>query len=632
MVKTENQCITIVYITDANYAMITAVSIQSLKVHRDRNKKYDVYVIVHGITQEQRDRFQSMQEDGFCVILKEQLQIDETYATDKIHVTPVALTKFHLPAMFEDLDKILYLDGDTIIQKDISAVFEEQIDEYYLAAVQDIGPLLTHKPSIRIKLHMEQDTYFNSGVMLLNLKKMRKDNVTPKLFDYKKNGINYFMDQDALNMVLGKKVKFLSMYFNFVITVFDKLDEETILDFYGELKQEGYCEYVKKAYILHLAGAVKPWKQYKKYYTEIFTGYYNCSPYRDMPLIISREDQDHLDKLQYEKIKNELSQLKEELNRQKQKVEKLEGYIGFIRKLRRVYSEGINKDRLACEMDAFQGLGITTEKRRQKVIVSLTSYKDRLYDIHYAIYSLLRQTFKPDQVVLWLGEEDYPNKDQDLPRSLCRLKRNGLSICYRKDRGSYTKLVYTLSEYPDDIIVTADDDIFYPENWLEKLYNEYQKKNEQIICHRIHRVKLKQGMIAPYAEWEKELGYTQASALNFLTGVGGVLYPPHSLYKDVLREDLYKEYAPMADDIWFWAMAILNGRKIGNMPDCINKLKFINIVREVHLNDDVSLTKQNNVNDMNTIQMDRMIRAYPELLKLCTEEGEKEECDRLLSR
>ncbi|MCI8891515.1 MAG: glycosyltransferase [Eubacterium sp.] len=624
MVKTENTCIAIVYITDENYAMITAVSIQSLKVHRDRNKQYDVYVIVHGITPEQRDRFQSMQEDGFRVILNDQIQVDAAYASDKIHVTPVALTKFNLPGMFGNLDKIIYLDGDTIIQRDISAVFEEKLDGYYLAAVQDIGPLLTHKPSIRIKLHMEQETYFNSGVMLLNLKKLREDNVTPKLFDYKKNGINYFMDQDALNMVLGKKVKFLSMYFNFVITVFDKLDEKTILDFYGEVKQDGYYEYIKKAYILHLAGAVKPWKQYKKYFTEIFASYYNRSPYQDIPLIINKENQDRSNKLQDEEIKNELGKLREELNRQKQKVEKLEGYAGFIRKLRRVYSEGINRDRLACEMDAFQGLGITTEKRRQKVIVSLTSYKGRLYDIHYAIYSLLCQTFKPDQVVLWLGEEDYPNGDRDLPHSLYRLKKNGLSIYYRKDRGSYTKLVYALREYPDDIIVTADDDIFYPENWLKKLYGGYQKEKEQIICHRMHRVKVNQGMIAPYAEWEKELEYTQASVLNFLTGVGGVLYPPHSLYKDVLREELYEKYAPMADDIWFWAMAVLNGRKIGNMPDCNNKLRFINIVREVHLNDDASLTKQNNVNDMNTMQMNRMIKAYPRLLKICAEEGENE--------
>lgn len=622
MTKTESDCISIVYITDANYAMITAVSIQSLKVNRDKSKKYDVYVIVYEITQEQRDRFESMKENGFRVILKDQLWVDQRYATDKIHVTPVALTKFRLPEIFAYLEKILYLDGDTIIQKDISVVFEEKLDDYYLAAVQDIGPLLTHKPSIRIKLHMEQKTYFNSGMMLLNLKKMRDDNVTPKLFDYKKNGINYFMDQDALNMVLGKNVKFLSMYFNFVITIFEKLDEKTILDFYGEVKQEEYYEYIKKAYILHLAGAVKPWKEFKKYYTEIFTKYYNCSPYGDIPLVISKEKPVCSDRISCEDVKRELKMLREELNRQKHNVERLEGYVGFIKKLRRVYSEGINRDRLACEIDAFQGLGITTEKRKQKVIVSLTSYKERLYDIHYAIYSLLCQTFKPDQVILWLGEADYPNGDHDLPQSLCRLKRNGLSICYREDRGSYTKLVYALREYPDDIIVTADDDIFYPENWLEKLYDGHQKDREQIICHRIHRIKIKQGMIAPYAEWEKELGYTKASVLNFLTGVGGVLYPPKSLYKDVLREELYKEYAPLADDIWFWAMAVLNGRKIVNIPDCNNKLKFINIVREVHLNDDASLTKQNNVYDMNTVQMDRMIQAYPELLRICADERE----------
>ncbi len=75
---------------------------------------------------------------------------------------------------------------------------------------------MKHKPSILKKLSIEKHRgYFNSGVMLLNLAAMRRDEITKKLFDYREHGINFFMDQDALNVVFRDEVKFLSWKDNF---------------------------------------------------------------------------------------------------------------------------------------------------------------------------------------------------------------------------------------------------------------------------------------------------------------------------------------------------------------------------------------------------------------------------------
>ena len=84
---------------------------------------------------------------------------------------------------------------------------------------------------------------------------------------------------------------------------------------------------------------------------------------------------------------------------------------------------GINKEKVSFEIEKFlnsSGSGITNKKREFELIVSLTSYPDRMYDIHYCIYSLLKQSLKPNKIILWLGEEQFPNRDKEL--LMCNLK------------------------------------------------------------------------------------------------------------------------------------------------------------------------------------------------------------------
>ena len=65
-----------------------------------------------------------------------------------------------------------------------------------------------------------------------------------------------------------------------------------------------------------------------------------------------------------------------------------------------------------------------------------------------------------------------------------------------------------------------------------------------------------------YVNWKLSSNYEDASYLNLFTGVGGVLYPPNSLNDNVTNYDLANELCPNADDIWFWAMAVLNKTKV----------------------------------------------------------------------
>ncbi len=213
--------------------------------------------------------------------------------------------------------------------------------------------------------------------------------------------------------------------------------------------------------------------------------------------------------------------------------------------------------------------GITEEKRTPQIIVSLTSFPARIPFLHKTITSLLNQSMKPDMLILWLAEEQFPNKEKDLTQELLDLRHYGLTIQWCNDIRSYKKLVPTIKNYPNEIIITVDDDIYYDKKMIELLYKAYQKNPQYIHCHRCTKIFYRNGEIKAKGGGKKY--YKKPSFANKLVGVGGVLYPPRALYKDIANEGLFMELAPTNDDIWFWLMAVLKGTKINviknNIPD-----------------------------------------------------------------
>lgn len=281
---------------------------------------------------------------------------------------------------------------------------------------------------------------------------------------------------------------------------------------------------------------------------------------------------------------------------------------------KKIIKNDIDNDKLQKQIDEFKEIGVKKEKRNPRLIVSITSFQQRMYNIHFALYSLLDQTLKPDEVVLWLGEKEFPGKEDDLPLSVLSLKNNGLTIKWCKDIGPYTKLIPALKEYPDDVIVTADDDIYYSSNWLECLYNAYLKEPQYIHCHRAHRITFdKNKNINKYSKWIFEVSGVEPSFCNFLTGVGGVLFPPKVLYKDVLDEELFLKLSPNADDIWFWAMAVLNNSKVNVIKNNMATLHYINIKRELGLNGEKTLSQKNIIGGGNDKQLKNIFNHYPNL-------------------
>lgn len=255
-------------------------------------------------------------------------------------------------------------------------------------------------------------------------------------------------------------------------------------------------------------------------------------------------------------------------------------------------------------------VGIEKKESTPRLIVSLTSFPARIKTVSYTIESILLQEKKANMVVLWLGYDKFPNKEKDLPNRLIRLTNYGLTIKWCKDIRSYTKLIPSLEAFPDDIIVTVDDDVWYPPEWLGKLYDSYQKEPTLIHAHRVLQVTAKDGNINKYVDWGTQIFAPQKPSFAWhLTGTGGVLYPPHCLYKDICDRNKFMAMAPSVDDIWFWVMAVLQHTKIRVVDGNIFTFEGVFIVNNQSLWSD-------NVYDKNDVALEKLIVAYPELKQL----------------
>ena len=203
-----------------------------------------------------------------------------------------------------------------------------------------------------------------------------------------------------------------------------------------------------------------------------------------------------------------------------------------------------------------RSVGITAVRRDTPVVVTLTSYGVRLRSVHLTIESLLSQRSKPDRIILWQSQ----NLDE-LPESLRRLLLRGLEIRQVPDLGPVTKILYALRDHAESLLVTADDDLIYPRNWLGALLDTHRHHPDVIVCHRAHLMAWHSpGRLDTYSNWAYGApGVRGPSLMLFPTGVSGVLYPPGSLHADVLDVDLNQLICRKNDDIWLKAMSLRTG-------------------------------------------------------------------------
>lgn len=252
--------------------------------------------------------------------------------------------------------------------------------------------------------------------------------------------------------------------------------------------------------------------------------------------------------------------------------------------------------------------GIRNRNAKRKLIISLTTIPNRIDKVWITIESLLRQTYKPDQIILWLAEEEFSGIE--LPEKLRRQIKRGVEIRYCDNLKSYKKFYYTMKENPDAYVITVDDDVIYSETMVKALVKTYRKNPGNVICHRSHLIKKRSTSCVPYDSWIKyeKRGKIRCNAVyaNFFTSGGGVLFPIFLLDKKVLEKETFMKLAPTADDVWLNFICWISHLRIKNTEGVWGTLIYISDFS------DNGLALQNVVRRRNDCQ----IKAVMEYLKI----------------
>jgi len=242
-----------------------------------------------------------------------------------------------------------------------------------------------------------------------------------------------------------------------------------------------------------------------------------------------------------------------------------------------------------------------------KIIVSLTTWPARINTVHIAIKSILEQTYKPDKVLLYLAKSQFPELDSGLPESLKKMRDQGLEIRWcDEDLKSHKKYYYAMRDYPEDIIITVDDDLIYESHMVEKLLKSYKSHPYAVSAMRTHLMKFDGvGNVLPYKEWVMEQRKVVGipSMRLFATSGAGTLYPPHCMSKELFNKEILAKLCLKADDIWLKIMQVMANTPVVLVTDkCW--LKYVPDTQ------DVALYKSNGGQGQNDVQIQNVLNYY----------------------
>ena len=180
-----------------------------------------------------------------------------------------------------------------------------------------------------------------------------------------------------------------------------------------------------------------------------------------------------------------------------------------------------------------------------RIIVSLTSFPERIHCIEETLLSIFKQSIKPDLVVLYLSKEEF-----NVPiNNLC----NNKSFIIKYVNGnlmSHKKYFYALQEFKDDVVITLDDDMIYHEKTIETLLKFHQKYPTYVIANRTRFIAINDDKVESYYNRPTNSPIDAPSLLLLGTGVLGILYPPNCFDEFTFNTKLIEENCLTNDDLW----------------------------------------------------------------------------------
>ncbi|MCF0116295.1 MAG: radical SAM protein [Erysipelotrichaceae bacterium] len=298
--------IPIMVCTDKNYLACSSVMILSICRTASPDTTYDIYVIMEDIDKEAEKKYTEMTSDYPNVSIRfvsvsEYTNGHDFYTENRVDITEAAYYRLYIPYLFPQFDKAVYLDGDVIVKIDIAELYNIPLDEM-VGAVRDylvIG--IHHSNTTDSKDYYtnylnftDNDNYFNSGVLLMNLQLFRERFSAQEMMNIASSKKWRNHDQDILNVICQNSKKLLPANWNV-------LEDRSFRSYLPKELADIISLEEKEPYIIHFNGlAYKPWKGMGMNAIKYFWPLAQKSPwYIDLAMECLENAPQHLINLQY---------------------------------------------------------------------------------------------------------------------------------------------------------------------------------------------------------------------------------------------------------------------------------------------------------------------------------------------
>ncbi len=264
----------IVFATDNNYVQHLGVTLRSL-LENNKDETFVIHIFSNGVTRKSKEQLEEISVGGKCHI--EFLDVEDS-VFDKVITGRWGKAMYYrllIPELIDE-EKVLYLDVDIVVNGPIDTLYDMNIDAEYIAAVEDIWSDQVRKKSL--KMHPDA-RYFNSGVMLINVKKWRDDSLADQIREFLTSHHEMLgsPDQDALNAIINGRWKRLPLKYN----QYDKHTGKDKKAFEASFSAKELSEAETSPVIIHYVGGRKPWHYRSEHPRKmLYWKYLEMTPFR----------------------------------------------------------------------------------------------------------------------------------------------------------------------------------------------------------------------------------------------------------------------------------------------------------------------------------------------------------------
>lgn len=266
--------IPIVYATDNNYAKHVSVSIQSIIENSNSLNYLIFFILVDSGFDEQNKQLlrEQVNRSGHSIEFINMKEAFKDAKTSIAHISYHTFYRLQLPKILSYLNKLIYIDADTIVLKDIATLYDNDIRDSYFGGVK---ALAFDNKKHKNRLGIDTDKYINAGVLLVNNRLLIKDNLLVKFNELVKHEYDC-QDQDIINIAAYRKIKTLPTKFN-LMTKYKNDYERFIKE--NKISQKEYNEAISDPTIIHYADKIKPWDDKSSWLAAHYWKYAKKTPF-----------------------------------------------------------------------------------------------------------------------------------------------------------------------------------------------------------------------------------------------------------------------------------------------------------------------------------------------------------------